>query len=153
MNDNQRLALSLTLRQHWPALLAVLALLLCAFLWQRGENALAEADTLRARVNLAATLADEQKRFEEIQARVTAAKARLAEIETREAEVYPEIERRRAEVGKLQSKIRLRQSELARLEIFQIGPPRPAVALTDQELVKAFGALGYTVTPVTDVTP
>lgn len=150
MNNNQRLAASLLIRQHWPTLLAVLALLLAAFLWQRGENARAEADTLRARVNLAATLADEQKRFEEVQARVTAAKARLAEIETRERELYPEIERRRAEAGKLWAKIQRRQEELKAL---QTGPPPPTVALTDQELVKAFGALGYTVTPTQESKP
>lgn len=138
------------LRQRWPTLLAVLALLLCAWLWQRGENAIAEADTLRARVNLAATLADEQKRFEEIQARVTAAKARLAEIETREGELYPELERRRAEAGKLWAKI---QKRLAELKALQTGPPPPTVALTDEELVKAFGALGYTVTPAQEQTP
>lgn len=138
------------LRQNWPTLLAVLALLLCAWLWQRGENAIAEADTLRARVNLAATLADEQKRFEEIQKRVAAAKARLAEIEKREAEVYPEIERRRAEAGRLWAKI---QKRLAELKALETGPPRPIVALTDEELVRAFGGLGYTVTPTQESKP
>jgi septal ring factor EnvC (AmiA/AmiB activator) len=127
LSEGQRLAILAGARSYWREILLVLLILVVAGLAWLARSARAEADALKSRVDLSRTIAEEQ--------------AKLDEIQKREAELYPAIEKKLKELAEADAELAKRRAALDKQTRRTI--ETRIQKLTTDELAEAFKARGY----------
>lgn len=132
LTEGQKTAIASGTLTYWRELLIFLALVAVAFLGWRWQSAAGEVDALKSRLNLQSSIAEQEKK--------------LVEIEARERELYPAIESKLKELADAEAALTAKRAELQKVTRQTI--QRRVEKLDTNQIAEAFEAKGYPATVI-----